>query len=103
MPWKESSVMEERLRFVARRLDGDPHHVSAIQPNDEEGMEQVEASRRDNEQSHGSNVRRGVPQKGVVSLTWRSTPVDHVLGDVRLRDFNPELEQLAVDARRSTG
>ncbi len=24
MPWKESSVMEERLRFVARRLDGEP-------------------------------------------------------------------------------
>ena len=23
MPWKESSVMEERLRFVARRLDGE--------------------------------------------------------------------------------
>ena len=23
MPWKESSVMEERLRFVARLLDGD--------------------------------------------------------------------------------
>jgi hypothetical protein len=22
MPWKESSVMEERLRFVARLLDG---------------------------------------------------------------------------------
>ena len=25
MPWKESSVMEERLRFVARLLDGDGH------------------------------------------------------------------------------
>jgi transposase InsO family protein len=24
MPWKERSVMEERLRFVARRLDGEP-------------------------------------------------------------------------------
>ena len=24
MPWKESSVMEERLRFVARLLDGEP-------------------------------------------------------------------------------
>jgi hypothetical protein len=23
MPWKEGSVMEERLRFVARLLDGD--------------------------------------------------------------------------------
>jgi hypothetical protein len=24
MPWKESSVMEGRLRFVARLLDGEP-------------------------------------------------------------------------------
>ena len=24
MPWKESSVMDERLRFVARLLDGEP-------------------------------------------------------------------------------
>jgi transposase-like protein len=24
MPWKESSVMEERLRFVARLLDEEP-------------------------------------------------------------------------------
>jgi transposase len=24
MPWKASSVMEERLRFVARILDGEP-------------------------------------------------------------------------------
>ena len=24
MPWRESAVMEERLRFVARRLAGEP-------------------------------------------------------------------------------
>jgi transposase len=24
MPWKESSVMDEHLRFVARLLDGEP-------------------------------------------------------------------------------
>ena len=24
MPWKESSVMEERLRLVARLLEGEP-------------------------------------------------------------------------------
>ena len=24
MPWKEHSKMDERLRFVARRLDGEP-------------------------------------------------------------------------------
>jgi hypothetical protein len=37
----------------------------------------------------------------VPSLTWRSTPLDHVFGDARLRDLKPQLQQLAVDARRS--
>jgi hypothetical protein len=30
-----------------------------------------------------------------------ATPLDHVLGDARLRDFKPEFEQFAMDARRS--
>ena len=42
-----------------------------------------------------------VPQKGAPSLTWRSMPLDHVLGDARLRDLKPELEQFAVDTRRA--
>src|ERR1700738_4196127 len=64
-------------------------------------MEQAEADGRDNEQVHGSNVRRVVPQEGAPSLAWRPASLDHVLGDARLRDLEPELEQFAVDARRS--
>jgi len=34
MPWKESSVLEERLRFVARLLEGEPMSViSGFLPN----------------------------------------------------------------------
>jgi len=66
-----------------------------------EGIEQAKAKSRDNEQIHGGNVRRVVPQKGAPSLTWRSTPLDHVLGDARLRDLKPELEQFAMDTWRS--
>src|SRR5258708_5002666 len=40
-------------------------------------------------------------QKGAPSLAWRPTPFDHVLGDARLRDLKPELEQFAVDAWRA--
>ena len=40
-------------------------------------------------------------RKGAPSLTWQSTPLDHVLGDARLRDLKPELEQFAMDTRRS--
>jgi hypothetical protein len=32
MPWKESSVMEERLRFVARLLDGEPMAALCCEP-----------------------------------------------------------------------
>src|SRR5260370_38762818 len=40
-------------------------------------------------------------QKRAPSLAWRPTPFDHVLGDARLRDLKPELEQFAVDAWRA--
>src|SRR5215813_6653660 len=39
--------------------------------------------------------------KGAPSLTWRPTPFDHVLGDARLRDLKPELEQFAVNPWRA--
>ena len=81
--------------------DVDPDQVSAVQPNDDEGIEQVEANGRNNEQIHGGNVRRVVAQKGAPSLTWRPASLDHVFGDARLRDLKPELEQFAMDARRS--
>src|ERR1700747_1349988 len=35
------------------------------------------------------------------SLPRRPTPFDHVLGDARLRDLKPELEQFAVDTWRA--
>ena len=81
--------------------DVDPDEISAIQPDDDEGIEQVEANGRDNEQVHGGNVRRMITQKGAPSLARRPSPLDHVLGDARLRDLKPELEQFAVNAWRA--
>ena len=63
--------------------------------------EQVEAEGRDNEQVHGGDVRRMVTQEGAPSLAGRPPSLDHVLGDARLRDLKPELEQLAVNAWRA--
>src|SRR6202166_3038664 len=81
--------------------DVDPDEVSAAEPDDDEGVEQVEANGRDNEQVHGGNVRRVVMQEGPPSLARRPPSFDHVLGDARLRDLKPELEQFAVDAWRA--
>jgi hypothetical protein len=55
----------------------------------------------DNKQVHGGNVRRVVTQKGAPSLTGRRPSFDHVLGDARLRNFKPELEQFAMNTRCS--
>jgi hypothetical protein len=78
--------------------DIDPDEVSTVEPDDDAGIERVETESWNNEQVHGGNVRRVVSQEGSPSLAGRRPSFDHVLGDARLRDFKPELEQFAVDA-----
>jgi hypothetical protein len=81
--------------------DADPGEVSAIQPDEDEGIEQIETDGWNNEQVHGGNVRRVVTQEGPASLAgWRPS-LDHVLGDAGLSDLKSELEQFAVNARRT--
>src|ERR1700680_4067841 len=81
--------------------DVDPDQVSAVEPDDDEGIEQVETDSWNNEQVHGGNVRRVVTQEGPPSLAGRPPPLAHVIGEARLGDFKPELEQFAVNARRA--
>src|ERR1700686_4396308 len=81
--------------------DVDPDEVSAVQPDNDEGIEQVETDSWNNEQVHGCNVWRVVTQEGSPSLAGWPPSFDHVLGDARLRDFKPELEQFAVDTWRA--
>src|SRR6516225_3880453 len=61
--------------------DVDPDEVSAVYPNDDECIEEVETNRQDDEQVHGGNVRRVVAQEGLPSLAWRPASLDHVFGD----------------------
>ena len=77
-------------RFVIREAD-----------YDDEGIKQLEADGGDTEQVHGGNVRRVITQKRAPSLARWAASLDHVLGDARLSDREPELEKFAVDARRS--
>src|SRR4029077_8505230 len=57
--------------------DVDPDKVSALQSNDDEDIEQVEAHGRGNEQVHGGDVRRMVTQEGAPSRGRRSAPLYH--------------------------
>ena len=103
-----SLIPGKGLRYLTgnpfcRRICSDvgPDEVSAAEPDDDEGIKQVETDSWNNEQVHGGNVRRVVAQEGSPSLAGRPPSFDHVLGDARLRDLKPELEQFAVDAWRA--
>src|ERR1700693_3384149 len=65
--------------------DVDPDKLSPAQPDDAEGIEQVETDRWNHEQVHGGAVWRVVLQESPPSLARRSSPLDHVLGNARLR------------------
>src|SRR6202163_590625 len=101
-------IPRKGLRYLTcnpfrRRIccDVDPDEVSAAESDDDEGIEQFEADGRDDKQVHGGNLWRVVTQEGPPSLAGRPPPFDHVLGDARLRDLKPELEQFAVNAWRA--
>src|SRR5260221_7316650 len=103
-----SLIPSEHLRYLTCNpfgrgicCDVDPDEVSAAEPDDDEGIEQVETDSWNNEQVHGGDVRRVVAQEGSPSLAGRPPPFDHVLGDARLLDLKPELEQFAVNAWRT--
>src|ERR1700730_13524905 len=81
--------------------DVDPDEVSAAEPDDDEGIEQVETESWNNEQIYGGNVRRVVIQESPPSLAGRCSALYHILADSRLRDFKPELEQFAMNTRCS--
>src|SRR5258708_4787578 len=81
-----SLIPRECLRDLAcdpfrgrMRCDVDPNKVSARQPDDDEGVEHVEANGWGNEQVHGGDVRCVVTQEGGPALGRRSTSLDHVL------------------------
>src|SRR5258708_15063829 len=68
-------------------------------PEDDQNEEQLEADRRHDQKVHRGNARRMVVQKSLPGLRPPSPAPRHVLGDGRLSDFDPKLQQFAVDAR----
>src|SRR3979490_525871 len=70
-----SLIPRKGLRYLmcnpfCRRIccDVGPDEVSAVEPDDDEGIEQVETDSWNNEQVHGGNVRRVVTQESSPSL-----------------------------------
>src|SRR5262245_21672390 len=99
-------VPRKRLRDLASNplrcricSDADPDEVAALQTDDDEHIQQIEANGRNNEQVHGGNIRRVIAYESEPSLRRRTTSLDHVLGDAGLGHVKAELEQFAMDAR----
>src|SRR6187200_3205376 len=78
-----------------------PDKFSALQSNDDEDIEQVKTNGRGNEQVDCGDVGRMTAQEGAPPRGGRSASLDHILRDAGLSDLKAELEQLAMDARRS--
>jgi hypothetical protein len=81
--------------------DVDPEELSAAQPDDDERIAQVETDRWNHKQVHGCDVWHVIMQEGPPSLAGRPSPLDHVLGNARLRDLKPKFEQFAMNTRCS--
>jgi hypothetical protein len=73
------------------RCDVDPNQVSTIQADDNEGIEQIEADGRDDEQIHGRNVRRVVSQKGAPSRLGGPHRLTMYLATLDCATSNPSL------------
>ena len=54
--------------------DADPDKVSAVEPDNDEGVEQGEANRRDDEQIHRGDIGGMIAQKGAPSNNDESPP-----------------------------
>src|SRR5713226_2362439 len=68
---------------------------------DDEHVEQTEGRRRHNEEVDRGEIGDVVLKEGSPSLRRRLRATRHETGNSPLRDVEPELEQLAVDARRA--
>src|ERR1700681_3081511 len=64
---------------ICRRICNDvgPDELSAAEPDDDEGVEQVKTDSWNNEQVHGGNVRRVVAQEGSPSLAREQDQLDN--------------------------
>jgi hypothetical protein len=93
-----SLIPRKCFRYLTRNpfcrricCDVDPDEISAAEPDDHEGMEQVETDGRNNEQVYGGNVRRVVTQEGSPSLARRPRRLTMYLATLDCGTSNPSL------------
>jgi hypothetical protein len=75
--------------------------MASLKTDSRQSMEKLEADSPHNEQINSGDIRRVIAKEGLPALRRRPTSSHHVLGYRRLSDVDAELEQLAMDARRT--
>src|SRR5882672_8542049 len=83
------------------RCDAEPYDLSSAVPHDQQSIEQTKRDCRHDEQIHRGDAVGMIVEECLPSLGPRASSPGHILGHTRLPDFDPELEQLSMDPRRS--
>jgi len=114
----DAVVIAEQIagrRIIGERLDDLPcgseggwetrhtevHNSAAWMEQDDEHVEHTAGRRRHHEEVDRGEIGDVVLKEGSPSLRKRLRATRHETGNGPLRDVEPELEQLAVDARRA--
>ena len=89
---------------LRRRMIGHAQRdqTSPLMPQNHQHRQQPEIDRRHDEEVHGADTGRVIAQERLPRLARPSGPaLGHILGDGRLSDLDPELQQLTVNAGRA--
>jgi hypothetical protein len=80
---------------------GQRNEFPPIVPQHDEHMEQPETDGRDDEEIDGGDAGRMIAKKGLPVLGRRSATPRHIFGHRCLTNLDAELQQLAMDTRRT--
>jgi hypothetical protein len=81
--------------------DVDPNQLASVMRDDYQAIQRLETDGRHDEHVDGTDIRGVIAKEGFPALRRRTASSDHVLGDGRLGDVEPELEQFTVNTRRA--
>src|SRR5450759_1121075 len=79
----------------------EPQQLSPAVPHNQERKQEIKGHRRHNAHINSGNRLSVISKKCLPGLRRRVANSHHVFRDRRLGDFEPELEQFAVDTRRA--
>lgn len=81
--------------------DGDVHDASTMVGQHHQHEQEAARRRWDHEEVGRNELLHVIPQERAPRLRGRLPTADHVFGNRRLRDVDPEFQQFTVNSRRA--